>query len=149
MFDSLITIWERISSHYEAIMKHKEKEKIIASSIIDWNYIAKKKDHTKGAMLFFKSCQAIIMAQEYAEIKERTKSEKLFREAEKHAKESAELMIVAIDTLKGEVQQLAKDLFNFAAFCKTQSSKISQGKKADELPVKDFVVLIGIISSSL
>ncbi|GAH72811.1 unnamed protein product, partial [marine sediment metagenome] len=37
----------------------------------------------------------------------------------------------------------------FSAFCKIQSVKVSQGKKVDELPIKDFVVLIGIISASL
>ncbi|NHJ86211.1 MAG: hypothetical protein FK734_12165 [Asgard group archaeon] len=149
MFESMITIWERLSSHYEAILKHKKKYQVTSEDIINWTYIEKKREHTKGAMYFFKSCQAIIMAQEYAQIKERAKAEKLFNNADNWARKSAELFGSVIDTLKGEVQQLAKDLFNFAAFCKTQSQKISQGKKADDLPIKDFVVLIGVISSSL
>ncbi|NHK32260.1 MAG: hypothetical protein FK730_12970 [Asgard group archaeon] len=149
MFDSMITIWERLTSHYDAILQHKEKYNVVSDDIIDWNYIAKKKNHTIGAMSFYKSCQAIVQAQEFARIKEYVRSEKLFNEASKHANKSAEMFGSAIDTLKGEVQQLAKDLYNFAAFCKTQSSKISQNKKVDELPIKDFVVLIGIISASL
>ena len=100
-------------------------------------------------MLFFQSCQAIIKAQEYAQIRDRSRAQKLYAQAEKFAKKSAKNFATVLDTLKGEVQQLATDLFNFASFCKTQHSKISQGQKADELPIKDFVVLIGIISSSL
>ena len=149
MFDSMISIWERLNSHYEAIIKHKEKHPLATEDIINWQYIEKKFYHTKGAMLFYKSCQAIIQAQEFANIKERAKAEKLFRDAEKHSKKSAEIFNAVIDTLKGEVQQLTKDLYNFSAFCKTQSVKVSQGKKVDELPIKDFVVLIGIISASL
>lgn len=149
MFDSMITIWERLASHYDAILKHKEEYNLVSDEIINWDYIAKKKNHTLGAIAFYKSCQAIVQAQEFARIKERSRSEKLFNEASKFANKSAEMFSSAIDTLKGEVQQLAKDLFNFAAFCKTQSAKISQNKKVDELPVKDFVVLIGIISASL
>ena len=149
MFDSMISIWERLNSHYEAIIKHKEKHPLATEDIINWQYIEKKFYHTKGAMLFYKSCQAIIQAQEFANIKKRAKAEKLFRVAEKHSKKSAEIFNAVIDTLKGEVQQLTKDLYNFSAFCKTQSVKVSQGKKVDELPIKDFVVLIGIISASL
>ncbi|HUT80835.1 MAG TPA: hypothetical protein VMZ29_06505 [Candidatus Bathyarchaeia archaeon] len=149
MFDSMITIWERISSHYEAILQHKNEENVVTNDIVNWDYILKKRDHTTAAMLFFKSCQALVQAQEFATIKERVKAEKLFIEAEKHAKKSAEIFSTVLDTLKGEVQQLATDLFNFASFCKIQGSKASQSKKLDELPIKDFVVMIGIISSSL
>ncbi|MGC9778091.1 MAG: hypothetical protein HZR80_02495 [Candidatus Heimdallarchaeota archaeon] len=149
MFDSMLTIWERLTSHYEAILKHKKKYQITSEDVVNWEYIEKKRAHTEGAMLFFKSCQAIIQAQEFANIKERVKAEKLFRAAEKYSRKSAEIFSMVIDTLKGEVQQLAKDLFNFSAFCKTQSLKVSQSKKVDELPIKDFVVLIGIISASL
>jgi len=149
LFDSLITIWERLTSHYKAILDHKNQYQIISEELINWDYINKKHIHTTGAMLFFKACQAIIKAQEYARIKERTRAQKLYAQAEKFAKKSAENFATVLDTLKGEVQQLANDLFNFASFCKTQHSKISQGQKIDELPIKDFVVLIGIISSSL
>jgi hypothetical protein len=149
MFDSMITIWERLTSHYEAIVQHKEKYEITSDEIINWDYIAKKRNHTLGAMAFYKSCQSIVQAQEFARIKERNRAEKLFTDASKYATKSAEMFGSVVDTLKGEVQQLAKDLFNFATFCKNQSSKVSQGKKIEELPIKDFVVLIGIISASL
>ncbi|NHJ48966.1 MAG: hypothetical protein FK733_14365 [Asgard group archaeon] len=149
MFDSMITIWERLTSHYEAIIQHKEKYQITSDELINWDYITKKRNHTQGAMAFYKSCQAIVQAQEFARIKERNRAEQLFTNASKFANKSAEMFGSAIDTLKGEVQQLAKDLFNFATFCKNQSAKVSQGKKIEELPIKDFVVLIGIISASL
>ena len=100
-------------------------------------------------MLFYKSCQAVVQAQEYARIKERVKAEKFFSEASKYANEAAQIFNSVIDTLKGEVQQMPNDLYNFSNFCKTQGQKVSQGKKAEELPIKDFVVLVGIISASL
>ncbi|MHA1638722.1 MAG: hypothetical protein ACTSUA_06385 [Candidatus Heimdallarchaeota archaeon] len=149
LFDSLITIWQRLASHYKAILDHKNKYQVLSEDIVDWEYINKKHIHTTAAMLFFQSCQAIIKAQEYAQIRDRSRAQKLYAQAEKFAKKSAKNFATVLDTLKGEVQQLATDLFNFASFCKTQHSKISQGQKADELPIKDFVVLIGIISSSL
>ncbi|MFW9924203.1 MAG: hypothetical protein ACFFDW_13040, partial [Candidatus Thorarchaeota archaeon] len=149
MFDSMITIWERLSDHYNALIEHHEKFQKSSENAVNWTYISKKRDHTKGAMLFFKSCQAVVQAQEFAVIKERAKAERFFSEAGKYANESAQYFSIVIDTLKGEVQQLPKDLFNFASFCKTQSIKSSQGKMADDLPIKDFVVLIGIISASL
>jgi hypothetical protein len=149
MFDSMITIWSRLTAHYETIYNHRKENPNASEDIVNWDYIEKKRDHTKGAMLFFQSCQAIIQAQEYAIIKERIKAEKLFRTADKCASEAAAIFNSVINTLKGEVQQLPKDLFNFANFCKVQGQKVAQGKKIDDLPVKDFVVLIGIISSSL
>ncbi|MHA1738205.1 MAG: hypothetical protein ACTSXA_07010 [Candidatus Heimdallarchaeota archaeon] len=149
MFDSMITIWERLSSHYNVLLQHNKKYKIASQGMINWDYIEKKRDHTKGAMLFFKSCQAVVQAQEFATIKDRVKAEKLFNNGDKFARESAHLFNSVIDTLKGEVQQMPKDLYNFASFCKNQGIKVSQGKKIDDLPIKDFVVLIGIISASL
>ncbi len=149
MFDSMITIWNRLTSHYNNLVDHNQKYPIISNELIDWEYILKKREHTKGSMLFFKSCQAIVQAQEYARIKERVKAEKYFVAASKFAGESAQIFNSVIDTLKGEVQQMPTDLYNFANFCKVQGQKVSQGKKVDELPVKDFVVLIGIISASL
>ena len=149
MFNSMIVIWERLSAHYSSLITHKKKYQITSDDIIDWDYIEKKKEHTKGAMLFFKSCQAVVQAQEFANIKERVKAEKYFSDGSKFANESAHAFNSVIDTLKGEVQQLPKDLYNFASFCKNQSIKVSQGKKVEDLPIKDFVVLIGIISASL
>ncbi|HUU79636.1 MAG TPA: hypothetical protein VMX55_14920 [candidate division Zixibacteria bacterium] len=149
MFDSMITIWDRLSAHYTSLLEHNKEYQIISDDTINWDYIEKKTEHTKGAMLFFKSCQSVVQAQEFANIKERVKAEKYFLDGSKYANESAHAFNTIIDTLKGEVQQLPKDLYNFASFCKNQSIKVSQGKKIDELPVKDFVVLIGIISASL
>ena len=114
MFDSMITIWERLSSHYNVLLQHNKKYKITTQETINWHYIEKKRDHTKVAMLFFKSCQAVVQAQEFAVIKERVRAEKLFNDADKFAREAAQLFNAVIDTLKGEVKQMPKDLYNFA-----------------------------------
>ena len=149
MFDSMISIWERITSHYNNLVAHNKKYPEISNELIDWEYILKKREHTKASTLFYKSCQSVVQAQEFARIKVRAKAEKLFSAASKYAGEAAQIFNSVIDTLKGEVQQMPNDLYNFANFCKVQGQKASQGKKVDELPVKDFVVLIGIISASL
>jgi hypothetical protein len=148
MFNSMIAIWERLMAHYNAIMKHRDEHEATAEGIINWDYIEKKRHHTEASLLFFKSCQAFVQAQEYAIIKKRTQSEKLFRDANKNAGEAATLFSKIIDTLKGDVKRIPKDLYNFSTYCKTQSQKVSQGQQLDDLPIKDFVVLIGVISSS-
>ncbi|MBD3193117.1 MAG: hypothetical protein GF308_20960 [Candidatus Heimdallarchaeota archaeon] len=149
MFDSMIVIWNRLSNHYQTLLEHRERHQPSSEPLLNWFYIEKKQAHTEGAKLFFKSCQAAVQAQEYAMIKERTLGEKLFNEADKYASASAKLFSEVIDTLKGEVQSLPKDLYNFASFCRTQRQKLSQGKKIAEIPIKEFVVLIGVISASL
>ncbi|MEA2071046.1 MAG: hypothetical protein U9O98_07120, partial [Asgard group archaeon] len=148
LFDSLITIWERLTQHYQAILEHKQTYDA-PDFIVNWDYIEKKKHHTKGALLFYKSCQAFVQAQEYAKLKNRVKAEKLFRQADKNATESANIFNSVIDSLKGEVKKLPQDLYSFASYCKTQSQKVSSGKPIDKIPIREFVVLIGIISGSL